>query len=64
MGIVPQEYAFILLLPLRKIYVFRKLIWLKHKQLTKAIDDSLEIMGLSKFANKQVGQFSGDEAPL
>jgi ABC-type multidrug transport system, ATPase component len=32
---------------------------LKHKKLHKSIDDSLEIMGLSKFADKKVEQFSG-----
>ena len=66
MGIVPQEYALYPTLTAKEnLMFFGSLYGLKHKQLTKAIDDSLEVMGLSKFANKQVGQFSGgDEAPL
>ncbi len=59
-GIVPQEYALYPTLTAREnLMFFGSLYGLQHKQLKKVIDESLEIMGLSKFADKQVGQFSG-----
>nr|WP_315027261.1 ABC transporter ATP-binding protein [uncultured Chryseobacterium sp.] len=59
-GIVPQEYALYPTLTAREnLMFFGSLYGLKHQQLKKTIEESLEIMGLSKFADKQVGQFSG-----
>lgn len=59
-GIVPQEYALYPTLTAKEnLMFFGSLYGLKHKTLHKAIDESLEIMGLSKFADKKVEQFSG-----
>ncbi|UOU99620.1 ABC transporter ATP-binding protein [Chryseobacterium daecheongense] len=59
-GIVPQEYALYPTLTAKEnLMFFGSLYGLQHKNLHKTIDESLEIMGLSKFANKKVDQFSG-----
>ncbi|WP_292010142.1 ABC transporter ATP-binding protein [Chryseobacterium sp.] len=59
-GIVPQEYALYPTLTAREnLMFFGSLYGLKHKALTKDIDEALERMGLSKFADKKVEQFSG-----
>ncbi|MBB4808064.1 ABC-2 type transport system ATP-binding protein [Chryseobacterium defluvii] len=59
-GIVPQEYALYPTLTAKEnLMFFGSLYGLKHKNLHKSIDESLEIMGLSKFADKKVDQFSG-----
>ncbi|WP_312399571.1 ABC transporter ATP-binding protein [Chryseobacterium sp.] len=59
-GIVPQEYALYPTLTAKEnLIYFGSLYGLNHKKLRNAIDESLEIMGLSKFADKKVEQFSG-----
>lgn len=59
-GIVPQEYALYPTLTAKEnLMYFGSLYGLSHKKLRNAIDESLEIMGLSKFADKKVEQFSG-----
>lgn len=59
-GIVPQEYALYPTLTAKEnLLFFGSLYGLKHKTLHKSIDESLERMGLSKFADKKVEQFSG-----
>ena len=59
-GIVPQEYALYPTLTAKEnLLYFGSLYGLSHKNLEKNIDESLEIMGLSKFADKKVEQFSG-----
>lgn len=59
-GIVPQEYALYPTLTAKEnLLFFGSLYGLKHKNLHKIIDESLEVMGLSKFADKKVEQFSG-----
>jgi ABC-2 type transport system ATP-binding protein len=59
-GIVPQEYALYPTLTAKEnLMFFGSLYGIKHKKLQKAIDESLELMGLSKFADKKVEQFSG-----
>lgn len=59
-GIVPQEYALYPTLTAREnLMFFGSLYGLGHKKLKTAIGESLDIMGLSKFADKKVEQFSG-----
>ncbi|CAA7387609.1 ABC transporter ATP-binding protein [Chryseobacterium fistulae] len=59
-GIVPQEYALYPTLTAKEnLMYFGSLYGLSHKELRNVIDQSLEIMGLSKFADKKVEQFSG-----
>ncbi|MBQ0152963.1 MAG: ABC transporter ATP-binding protein [Chryseobacterium sp.] len=59
-GVVPQEYALYPTLTAKEnLLYFGSLYGLKNKHLQKIVDDSLEIMGLGKFANKKVEQFSG-----
>ncbi|RMZ60539.1 ABC transporter ATP-binding protein [Chryseobacterium nematophagum] len=59
-GIVPQEYALYPTLTAKEnLMYFGSLYGLRHKELRNVIDESLEIMGLSKFANKKIEQFSG-----
>lgn len=59
-GIVPQEYALYPTLTAKENLMFwGSLYGLKSQFLKQAIDKSLELMGLSKFADKKVGQFSG-----
>lgn len=59
-GIVPQEYALYPTLTAREnLMFFGSLYGLSHKKLKTTIDESLELMGLSKFADKKVEQFSG-----
>lgn len=59
-GIVPQEYALYPTLTAKEnLMYFGSLYGLSHKKLRNTIDESLELMGLSKFADKKVEQFSG-----
>ncbi|MPT33468.1 MAG: ABC transporter ATP-binding protein [Chryseobacterium sp.] len=59
-GVVPQEYALYPTLTAKEnLMYFGSLYGLSHKKLKNTIDGSLEIMGLSKFANKTIEQFSG-----
>lgn len=59
-GVVPQEYALYPTLTAKENLLFwGSLYGLNHKNLKKTIDESLEIMGLSKSADKKVEQFSG-----
>jgi len=59
-GVVPQEYALYPTLTAKEnLLYFGSLYGLSPKILKKTIDESLEIMGLSKFADKKVEQFSG-----
>lgn len=59
-GIVPQEYALYPTLTAKEnLMYFGSLYGLSHKKLKVSIDESLEIMGLSKFADKKLEQFSG-----
>ena len=59
-GIVPQEYALYPTLTAKEnLMFFGSLYGLKSQQLKDSISHALEIMGLSKFADKKVGQYSG-----
>jgi len=59
-GVVPQEYALYPTLTAKEnLLFFGSLYGLKHRELYKQIDEALELMGLSKFADKKVEQFSG-----
>ena len=59
-GVVPQEYALYPTLTAKEnLLYFGSLYGLHHKNLKESIDESLEIMGLTKFADKKVEQFSG-----
>lgn len=59
-GIVPQEYAlYPTLTAYENLYYFGSMYGLKSDILKKSINDHLEIMGLSKFANKKTATFSG-----
>jgi ABC-2 type transport system ATP-binding protein len=59
-GIVPQEYALYPTLTAKEnLMYFGSLYGLSHKKLRNTIDESLDLMGLSKFADKKVEQFSG-----
>ena len=59
-GIVPQEYALYPTLTAKENLLFwGSLYGLNQKNLNQKIDESLELMGLSKFADKKVEQFSG-----
>lgn len=59
-GIVPQEYALYPTLTAKEnLQFFGSLYGLKSLELKHKINEGLEIMGLSKFADKKVGQFSG-----
>lgn len=59
-GVVPQEYALYPTLSAREnLMYFGSMYGLKGKVLRQAITDNLEILGLSKFANKRIDTYSG-----
>ena len=59
-GIVPQEYAlYPTLTAYENLHYFGSMYGLKGEYLKNAIDEHLEIMGLSKFAHKKTATFSG-----
>lgn len=59
-GIVPQEYALYPTLTAKEnLMFFGSLYGLKHAELQKKIDESLERVGLTNFANKKIEHFSG-----
>ncbi len=59
-GIVPQEYALYPdLTAYENIHYFGSMYGLRGPAFKKAIADNLEILGLSKFADKKIATFSG-----
>lgn len=59
-GVVPQEYALYPTLTAKEnLQYFGAMYGLKGAQLRRLVDEALEKMGLSKFANKRVSTFSG-----
>ncbi|WP_313112053.1 ABC transporter ATP-binding protein [Aequorivita sediminis] len=59
-GIVPQEYAlYPTLTAYENLEYFGSMYSIKGEALKKSIKQHLEIMGLSKFANKKTATFSG-----
>lgn len=59
-GVVPQEYALYPTLTAREnLLYFGSMYGLKGKELRNKVDEALEHLGLLKFANKQIGTFSG-----
>ncbi len=59
-GIVPQEYAlYPTLTAFENLKYFGSMYGLKGKSLTDKIHNTLEILGLSQFANKKIITFSG-----
>ncbi len=59
-GIVPQEYAlYPTLTAFENLQYFGSMYGLKGAKLKKSINEHLEIMGLTKFANKRTATFSG-----
>lgn len=59
-GVVPQEYALYPTLTAHEnLSYFGAMHGLKGRRLKELVDVSLEKMGLTRFANKQVGTFSG-----
>ena len=59
-GVVPQEYAlYPTLTAYENLYYFGSMYNLKGLELKNTILEHLEIMGLSKFANKKTDTFSG-----
>lgn len=59
-GIVPQEYAlYPSLTAYENLQYFGSMYGIKGETLQKSINEHLEIMGLSKFANKKTLTFSG-----
>lgn len=59
-GIVPQEYAlYPTLTAYENLQYFGSMYGIKEEALKKSINEHLEIMGLSKFANKKTATFSG-----
>lgn len=59
-GIVPQDYAlYPTLTAYENLYYFGSMYGLKGASLKNSIKDHLEILGLSRFANKRVVNFSG-----
>lgn len=60
MGVVPQEYALYPTLTAREnLMYFGSMYGLKGNDLKKKINDSLEYLGLLKFADKKIDTFSG-----
>lgn len=59
-GIVPQEYAlYPTLTAFENLAYFGSMYGLSGTALTSKINEALEILGLSRFANKKVNTFSG-----
>lgn len=59
-GIVPQEYAlYPTLTAYENLYYFGSMYGIKGDILKKSIEEHLEILGLSEFANKKIATFSG-----
>jgi len=59
-GIVPQEYAlYPTLSAYENLQYFGSMYGIKGETLKKSINEHLEVMGLSKFANKKIATFSG-----
>lgn len=59
-GVVPQEYALYPTLTAREnLLYFGSMYGLKGKNLRQKVTDSLELLGLARFADKKVGTFSG-----
>lgn len=59
-GTVPQEYAlYPTLTAFENLHYFGSMYGIKGETLKKSISEHLEIMGLSKFANKKTATFSG-----
>lgn len=60
MGVVPQEYAlYPTLTALENLMYFGSMYGLKGKALKQKINDSLDYLGLLKFADKKIDTFSG-----
>ncbi|RYJ43754.1 ABC transporter ATP-binding protein [Flavobacterium beibuense] len=60
MGVVPQEYALYPTLTAREnLMYFGNMYGLKGKALKQKINDSLDYLGLLKFADKKIDTFSG-----
>lgn len=60
MGVVPQEYALYPTLTAREnLMYFGSMYGLKGNDLKQKIEDSLDYLGLLKFADKQIDTFSG-----
>lgn len=60
MGVVPQEYALYPTLTAREnLMYFGSMYGLKGSALKQKINDSLDYLGLLKFADKQIDTFSG-----
>ena len=60
MGVVPQEYALYPTLTAREnLMYFGSMYGLKGKVLKQKINDSLDYLGLLKFADKKIDTFSG-----
>lgn len=59
-GVVPQEYAlYPTLTAAENLAYFGAMYGLRGKDLRRSIEESLEKMGLLKFAHKKIGAFSG-----
>ena len=59
-GVVPQEYAlYPTLTAYENLLYFGSMYGLKGKNLKQKINDSLDYLGLIKFANKKIDTFSG-----
>ena len=59
-GIVPQEYAlYPTLTAFENLHYFGSMYGLGGKALIDGIDENMEILGLSNFANKKIKTFSG-----
>lgn len=60
MGVVPQEYALYPTLTAREnLMYFGSMYGIKGKELKQKINESLDYLGLLKFADKKVDTFSG-----
>lgn len=59
-GVVPQEYALYPTLTAKEnLHYFGAMFGLSNAELKQKVSESLEHLGLSKFADKKVGTFSG-----